>query len=173
MNSEAIDVFSRLAAKLLSRRTTLQAASGALGALAAWLNPEATGARRRKKRRKRKKKKRCRAECCQHADCGPLKLCAARQCVVGQGTCPSTSQGCAATGIVCGPASLECACFRTTVNAVRCGANMTLPETECGECVNDQDCAEDHPDIPGVFCVQGGPSCACVGLAFCQAPCPQ
>jgi hypothetical protein len=81
--------------------------------------------------------------------------------------------GCAATGIVCGPASLECACFRTTVNAVRCGANMTLPDTECGECVNDQDCAEDHPDIPGVFCVLGGPSCACVGLSFCQAPCPQ
>jgi hypothetical protein len=173
MSNEALDAFTLRAAKLLSRRTTLRAAGGStLGPLVAWLHPAAAEARKRGKR-KRKKKKRCKAECCKNADCGPLKLCAKGQCVVGQGTCPSTNLGCAATGIVCGPASLECSCFRTTVNAVRCGANMILPGTECGECVNDQDCAENHPNISGVFCVQGGPSCSCVGLSFCQAPCPQ
>jgi hypothetical protein len=173
MTVEVIDAWSRRLATLFSRQSLLRAGVAATAAgMASLTPPERIAGRHRKRKRRRKRRRPCQNACCRDADCGPLKLCAGGQCVIGQGTCPASTQSCTGAAPICGTALQECACFRSTVGAVRCGANQILPGAVCGGCVNDLDCAANHPDILGIFCTQGGASCSCVGLSFCQAPCP-
>jgi hypothetical protein len=171
MDGRCFDMLTRAMTASPSRRTVLSVLGG--GTLITLLGLAEAEARKRKK--KKRKKKRCKKqECCRDADCGPLFLCAQGACVMGQGTCPSDTPGCQAVSFGCGlgPES-ECACYQSTVGNARCGANTILPDSECSECVNDDDCAELYPDIPGIFCARGGPECSCASpnSGFCQAPC--
>ena len=105
--------------------------------------------------------------CCTDAECGVGKLCARGVCVVGQGTCPSQADSCT-TSVVCNANQVpNCACFRTTTGAIRCGASQILGVAN--NCDNDADCAQLFPQTPGAFCTQSSGNCP--GQRFCQAPC--
>lgn len=110
------------------------------------------------------------AECCKHADCGPLKLCANGTCVVGQGTCPSGENICAGSTFNCGsgPGGQSCSCYQTTGNGTRCGNGLSLSQG----CLNNDDCAERHPGVSGVFCARLGQP-ACRSITTCETPCPR
>jgi hypothetical protein len=162
-----------------TRRTLL---GGGIGAgLAGLLGLADTAAKKGKKKKCKGGKKKCgkkcipKANCCKNADCAPLFLCAQGTCVVGQGTCPTGLDGCQTSSNVCGVVGEEaCSCLQSTVGDTRCGAGQILPESTCGECINDPDCRQLYPEVTGVFCARGGPNCGCLSpiSGFCQAPCP-
>jgi hypothetical protein len=179
MDTDRVDRLSRAISSRLSRRSL----AGVFG-LAPFALPGLAGARKkRKKHRKACKggKQKCgkhcipKAHCCTDADCGPLFLCAHGTCVIGQGTCPTGLDGCQTGSNVCGQVGEEpCSCFQSTVGETRCAAGLILPQSTCGECINDPDCRQLYPDVTGVFCARGGPNCGCPSpnSGFCQAPCP-
>lgn len=111
-------------------------------------------------------------QCCVDAECGAFKICARGQCVIGQGTCSATANYCTRTGSTnCSVGASGCSCYQSTTGASRCGAaNFLSPPTPC---VNDVECAGAYPNIPGVFCMNGGGgiNCGFTG-GRCHAPCP-
>lgn len=115
--------------------------------------------------------KRCiaRNKCCNHADCGARRLCAGGRCVIGQGTCQTGANFCPA-GLARDTCSVggRCLCVQSTAGRTRCVENQTFV---CGGCVNDADCARDHPKYPGVVCVQAPGICGCGGSTVCMPPC--
>jgi hypothetical protein len=109
-------------------------------------------------------------QCCTHADCGIGRLCVSNRCVVGQGTCPTGADNCATTDeLTCSQDPIiSCYCLQSTAGQTRCGGE---PLGTCGGCLEDADCARDHPHVPGAFCMQTGPMCGCPNSTFCIAPC--
>jgi hypothetical protein len=107
------------------------------------------------------------ADCCADGECGAGRFCAGGVCVIGQGTCPAQADHC--VDVVHCPldnSPTNCVCMRTTSGAIRCGANEVLGSDPCE---TDADCAQLFPQVPGVFCIQGGGSCPIPSV--CQAPC--
>lgn len=105
------------------------------------------------------------------ASCGTGKLCAAGNCVTGQGTCAVGDDHCAAGNAACnGVGSSECACLTTTSGVTRCVHQGRLGD--CGGCDSDDDCAVHGPEA---FCVDiGHGTCGCPPdqPAWCMRPCP-
>jgi hypothetical protein len=117
------------------------------------------------------------SHCCTNANCGDLKLCAKGKCIVGQGTCTVGANICPNGGSSnqCDTATTaNCSCYRTTTDKTRCG-HWKFMKPVLDACINDQECAAAHPDVPGVFCARGGSGGShggCPSENFCQAPCP-
>jgi hypothetical protein len=114
------------------------------------------------------------AQCCTDAGCGPRRLCASGQCVVGQGTCQNNADYCLNPGPLnlCGQPGSGCTCHRSTIGQTRC-TGIALPGDECGECLSDADCVQKYPGVPGAFCVQSTSlPCGCPGNTYCASPCP-
>jgi hypothetical protein len=118
--------------------------------------------------------KRCirKNQCCTTADCGARRLCVNNVCIIGQGTCAAGANGCFGFNdlTTCKPSmGPYCFCFQTTAGTTRCGRDYI---GACGACLDDADCAKNHPGVPGAFCIQSGPSCLCNGSTTCMLPCP-
>ncbi len=121
-----------------------------------------------------------RAACCTTADCPSLKICASGRCVIGQGVCLTGADVCTAGSgdFRCGaaPETASCLCVLTTAGQTRCGDGRVLRPAG-DSCLNDEECAAEHPNVPGVFCFRGRPSAgggssSCPGERLCMAPCP-
>lgn len=120
--------------------------------------------------------KRCiaRNKCCKHTDCGARRLCANGTCIIGQGTCAAGANACGGVNpsTACNRTpDTVCYCLETTTGQTRCGRNPFLGT--CAACLGDADCVRNHPDVPGVFCVQATGNCACSGTTVCVAPCTE
>lgn len=120
--------------------------------------------------------KRCiaRNKCCKHTDCGARRLCANGTCIIGQGTCAAGANACGGVNpsTACNRTpDTVCYCLETTTGQTRCGKNPFLGT--CAACLGDADCVRNHPDVPGVFCVQATGNCACSGTTVCVAPCTE
>jgi hypothetical protein len=106
--------------------------------------------------------------------CPAGQRCASGTCVAGQGTCPTGTNVCATPQpVFCNGDEGRCICYVSSEGDTRCGDNVILPESECGECRSSQDCVAKFPAIAGVFCVQTSGTGCCRGDAagFCNAPC--
>ena len=169
MDADRFDTLSRALSGGASRRRMLRAlATVAAGGSLALLGHSETEARRRK---------RCRPRC------GAGMRCVGRQCVVGQGTCPSGADTCAAGSeyVACALQEQEveenCQCLTSTEGQTRCADSVAIDENaNCGQCASSDECKKVYPDIPGVFCakVSGkeGACCTPDKHGFCMAPCP-
>jgi hypothetical protein len=102
--------------------------------------------------------------CC--PSCSPGEECFSGTCVNLQGTCASGADSCQHPSFSCGGAL--CACRTTVGGQTRCGSSLILSD----DCTSTADCVASHPDIPGVFCWQGG-QVLCGSGTFCSAPCPE
>ncbi len=183
MDADRFDRIARLLSDGATRRgiaRTLSALSltGMVGSLLGLADAEAKKKKRKKKKKKCKGgKKKCGKKCiaatgcCTATDCDAGDICVQNQCVTGQGSCAAGADSCDSGHILCGGDT--CACYATMEGQTRCGAFEGLSE-ECGDCVNDGDCAELFPAVPGVFCARSTTVelCLCPGNGFCAAPCP-
>lgn len=106
--------------------------------------------------------------CCADAECGGGRLCANGTCVIGQGTCPTGADVCEGALAECGTTS-TCLCFETNAGATRCGDENAL--SGCNTCATDAGCAALFPNVPGVFCADGGNRCGTSCERFCLRPC--
>ena len=169
MDADRFDTLSRALSGGASRRRMLHAlATVAAGGSLARLGQSETEARRRR---------RCRPAC------GNGMRCAGRQCVVGQGTCPSGADTCAAGSeyVACAlqaqAVEENCQCLTSTEGQTRCADSVAIDEkVNCGQCGSSDQCKKIYPDIPGVFCIkvsgEGNACCAPDKRGYCVAPCP-
>jgi hypothetical protein len=118
------------------------------------------------------RRRRCRPRC------GPGMRCVRRQCVVGQGTCPTGAHACVDTA-ACAPPGQEvpenCQCYVSTEGQTRCASGFidTGPPSDCGQCASSDECKKLYPDVPGIFCVKvANTGCCDTKRGYCAAPCP-
>jgi hypothetical protein len=109
------------------------------------------------------------AQCCTDDNCqGVGQRCLHGSCVAWQGTCPVGADTCVSPQGCNG--NPDCLCFQSTEGETRCGSRL-FREFECERCTTSDDCKEQLPDIPGVFCKQDEQAgCGCPGV--CLQPCP-
>jgi hypothetical protein len=115
--------------------------------------------------------------CCVTADCEADEICARNECVIGQGICVDDSNACV-TGLPTCSAANDCFCRLSKEGETRCGGTQV---GNCGACQTSADCTTLHPDIPGIFCVEGvtvpgqpvfEQLCCTTGQNLCVRPCP-
>lgn len=108
------------------------------------------------------------SQCCGDGDCASGEACFIGTCVNLKGTCGDTANACTGDLSNCGGTS--CKCGRTMENQTRCTGNAFLSEADCA---SDADCITAHPDIPGIFCLQGngGGATFCPFTGKCAPPC--
>jgi hypothetical protein len=170
MEIRRLNALARLLGAAASRRGIAHLLTG--GAFAAVSHGVDAKKRRKKRHKKRRKKNQCPngSEACGKTCCQTGEQCVGDQCLVGQGTCPTGEDFCAAGTFSCGRMADNafCDCFTTIQGPTRCGVRAS--NTPCGACTSDAECASSGP---GAFCAKETEGlCGCAqGQGFCVTLC--